>query len=115
MPTNALNLPAYTVTAFQENEHDYHIDAVASQAPVACLHCHYGKFDGFGRREQMVKDLPLHGKRVGIYMDEQLPNGAAEVMSIIPPDLLRRYGIGAIKPRRSKTAGRAYLSNGCVH
>lgn len=69
MPTNVLNLPAYTVTSFQENEHDYHIDAVASQEPVACPHCHHGKFDGFGRREQMVKDLPMHGKRVGIYID----------------------------------------------
>ena len=27
----------HTVTAFQENEHDYHIDAVASLEPVACL------------------------------------------------------------------------------
>ena len=69
MPTNILNLPVYTVTAFQENEHDYHIDAVASQEPVVCPHCHHGKFDGFGRREQMVKDLPMHGKRVGIYID----------------------------------------------
>lgn len=69
MPTNVLNLPAYTVTAFQENEHDYHIDVVATQAPASCPHCHHGRFDGFGRREQMVKDLPMHGKRVGIYVD----------------------------------------------
>lgn len=69
MPTNVLNLPAYTVTAFQENEHDYHIYAMASQEPLACPHCRHGKFDGFGRREQMVKDLPMHGKRVGIYID----------------------------------------------
>lgn len=27
MPANILNLPAYTVTAIEENEHDYHIDA----------------------------------------------------------------------------------------
>lgn len=48
-------------------------------------------------------------------MGEHLPNGAAEVMSIIPPSLLGRHGIGTVKPRRSKTAGGEYLSNGCVH
>ena len=69
MPTNILNLPFYTVTAFQANDHDYHIDAVATTEPVACPHCRHDKLDGFGRREQMVKDLPMHGKRVGIYID----------------------------------------------
>lgn len=24
---------------------------------------------GFGRREQLIKDLPMHGKRVGIYVN----------------------------------------------
>jgi len=48
-------------------------------------------------------------------MGERLPDGSAEVMSIIPPDLLRRHGIGAVKPRTSKTERKTYLSNGCVH
>lgn len=48
-------------------------------------------------------------------MGERLPDGAAEVMSILPAELLRRHGIGAVKPRRSKTEGGTYLSNGCVH
>ena len=53
---------------------------------------------------------------VSIYdMGEDLPNGAAELMSIIPPSLLGRHGIGTVKPRRSKSAGGVYLSNGCVH
>lgn len=69
MAANILNLPAYQVTGLQENEHDYHIDAVTIREPVACPHCHHSKLDGFGRREQMVKDLPMHGKRVGIYID----------------------------------------------
>jgi transposase len=69
MPTNILNLPAYTVTAFQKNDHDYHIDAVTKQEPVVCPHCRHDSLEGFGRREQMVKDLPMHGKRVGIYID----------------------------------------------
>jgi len=69
MAANILNLPAYQVTGLQENEYDYHIDAVTVREPVACSHCHHNKLDGFGRREQMVKDLPMHGKRVGIYID----------------------------------------------
>lgn len=69
MAANILKLPAYTVTGLQESEHDYHIDAVAVREPFACPHCHHNKLDGFGRRKQTVKDLPMHGKRVGIYID----------------------------------------------
>ena len=69
MPTNILNLPSYTVTALQENEHDYHIDAVARDRPDRCPHCQSDNLVGFGRREQMVKDLPMHGKRVGLYVE----------------------------------------------
>ena len=69
MPANILNLPSYTVTALQENEHDYHIDAVAKDRPERCPHCKSDNLVGFGRREQMVKDLPMHGKRVGLYVE----------------------------------------------
>lgn len=69
MPTNILNLPSYTVTALQENEHDYHIDALAKDRPKRCPHCQSNNLVGFGRREQMVKDLPMHGKRVGLYVE----------------------------------------------
>jgi len=69
MPANILNLPSYTVTALQENEHDYHIDAVAKDRPEYCPHCQSDNLVGFGRREQMVKDLPMHGKRVGLYVE----------------------------------------------
>lgn len=69
MPTNVLNLPSYTVTAFHENEHDYHIDAEAKLAPTSCPHCKLSSLVGFGRRKQMVKDLPMQGKRVGLYID----------------------------------------------
>ena len=34
MPANILNLPAYTVTAVAENEHDYHINAEVKAPPV---------------------------------------------------------------------------------
>jgi transposase len=69
MPTNILNLPSYTVTAFQENDHDYHIDGVTIVSTSSCPHCKSNNLVSFGRREQMIKDLPSHGKRVGIYID----------------------------------------------
>lgn len=48
-------------------------------------------------------------------MGERLPDGPAEVGAILPPVLLARHGIGAVKPRWSKAEKKSYLSNGCVH
>nr|WP_244818629.1 competence protein CoiA family protein [Caballeronia sp. Lep1P3] len=45
----------------------------------------------------------------------KMPDGVAEVMSILPPSVLMRHGIGVVKPRSSKAASETYLSNGCVH
>jgi transposase len=69
MPANILNLQSYTVTALQENDHDYHVDAEVATSQAACPHCQSSNLVGFGRREQRVKDLPMHGKRVGLYVD----------------------------------------------
>lgn len=69
MPRNILNLPSYTVTHIEEDEHDYHIWAEASDHPTTCPHCDHDNIVGFGRREQLIRDLPMHGKRVGIYID----------------------------------------------
>ena len=62
MPANILNLPCYKVLGIQENEHDYHVEVEAVEAPTACPHCQSCNLVGFGRREQMVKDLPMHGR-----------------------------------------------------
>jgi len=69
MPANILNLPSYTVTALEQNEHDYHIDAVVKEPPTNCPHCQSSNLWNFGHREQMVHDLPTHGRRVGLYVD----------------------------------------------
>ena len=69
MPANILNLPCYKVLGIQENEHDYHVEVETVETPTACPHCQSSSFVGFGRREQMVKDLPMHGRRVGLYID----------------------------------------------
>lgn len=68
MPVNILNLPLYRVERVKEEEHDYHIAASVLHPPKACIHCKSKSFRGFGRREQLIKDLPIHGKRVGIYV-----------------------------------------------
>ena len=69
MPTNLLNLPAYTVTRVDETDHDYHVYVTVADAPSVCRQCGSTAIVGFGRREQLVRDLPSHGKRVGIYVD----------------------------------------------
>ena len=70
MPANILNLPAYAITKVLEEEHDYHIYAeVVERRLSACPSCCSARIVGYGRREQLVRDLPIHGKRVGIYVD----------------------------------------------
>ena len=69
VPANILNLPSYTVTALEQNDHDYHIDAAVKETPKTCPHCQSSNLVGFGHREQVVRDLPTHGRRVGLYID----------------------------------------------
>lgn len=69
MPANILNLPTYIVTRIEETDHDYHVYAQVKDTPRACGQCGGTQIVGFGRREQMIRDLPMHGKRVGIYVD----------------------------------------------
>lgn len=69
MPTNILNLPAYSVLAVDESEHDYHVRTEIKKLTVSCPHCKEKNIVGFGRREQLIRDLPMHGRRVGIYVD----------------------------------------------
>lgn len=64
-----LQLPAYNVLNIESTEHDYYIVAEPMEPRRACPHCQSSSTVGFGRREQLVKDLPIHGKRVGIYVD----------------------------------------------
>jgi transposase len=69
MPANILNLPSYQVISVADTEHDYHVHASIRQAPTACVYCQSDNIVGFGRREQLVRDLPMHGRRVAIYVD----------------------------------------------
>lgn len=67
--TNILNLRSYSVNSFHEDEHDYHVYAAVAADQARCIHCKSQSIRGFGRREQLIKDLATHGKRVGIYVD----------------------------------------------
>lgn len=69
MTPNILNLASYRVLRVEETEHDYHVYAEAVQSIFFCPACNSSQVVGFGRREQLVRDLPTHGRRVGIYID----------------------------------------------
>ncbi|WP_245979243.1 transposase family protein [Solilutibacter pythonis] len=69
MPTNILNLPAYRVRRGEEDEHDYRVYVVVVSPITTCIHCRSDALVGFGRRERHVKDLPMHTRRVGLYID----------------------------------------------
>ena len=69
MPTNILNLPDYKIVRVEENDHDYHITAEISNAPTVCMACGSVRLIGHERNEQVIRDIPTHGKRVAIYVD----------------------------------------------
>ena len=69
MPANILNLPQYRVLRVEESDHDYHVTAEPVDVTAACPHCQSDRLTSWGTREQVFKDLPMHGKRVGIYID----------------------------------------------
>ncbi len=70
-PANILSLPDYTVTRLEETAHDYHVYAAINEISRHCHTCHSSDVVGHGRSEQLIRDLPTHGKRVGIYIDVQ--------------------------------------------
>ncbi|MHB1201319.1 MAG: ISL3 family transposase [Polaromonas sp.] len=68
MPANFLNLPQYRVLLVEESDHDYHVTAEPVRVTSACPHCRSARLTSWGARAQVFKDLPMHGKRVGIYI-----------------------------------------------
>lgn len=68
--TTFLNLPGWDVTDVKQGKHDYVVQARYTPEPKDCPHCNQGGLFGslyrHGGSEQLVMDLPSHGKRVGI-------------------------------------------------
>ncbi len=69
MAANILNLPQYRVLHVGETNHDYHVTAEPVDVASVCPHCQSDRLTSWGTREQVFKDMPMHGKRVGIYID----------------------------------------------
>lgn len=86
-------------------------------APTKCWRCHKKTRIITGLVFAASKVLPGHPDIPStIYeFEDSFPDGVRTLMALLPSALLRSHGIGAIKPRYSKTERRAYISNGCVH
>lgn len=69
MPTNILNLPGFKVQRVEEADRDYYVYAEVSNPPGVCTACGSDRLIGHGRNEQVIRDLPTHGKRLAIYVD----------------------------------------------
>lgn len=65
---NILNLSQYRVLRVDETEHDYHIFTEIAAERIPCLNCRSSKIQRWGAREILFKDLPIHGKRVSLYV-----------------------------------------------
>ncbi len=69
MPANILNLPDFKVQRVEEADRDHHVYAEVSNPPGVCTACGSDRLIGHGRNEQVIRDLPTHGKRLAIYVD----------------------------------------------
>jgi transposase len=69
MQANILNLPQYRVLRMEETDYDYHVTTEPVNVTSACPHCQFDRLTSWGTRDQVFKDLPMHGKRVGIYIN----------------------------------------------
>jgi transposase len=68
MPDNILHLPEYSVLGVKEEEHDFHFQVEAPD-PIACEECGVeGEFVRFGKKQSAYRDLPMHGKRVTLWV-----------------------------------------------
>lgn len=64
-----LQLADFDLIRVAEENHDFHIYAKLAEDTAICIHCGGGEIVGFGRREQVIKDLPRLGKRSAIYVE----------------------------------------------
>lgn len=65
---SALHLSEYQVLGVKQEEHDLHFQIDAPH-PIACEECGVeGEFLRFGKRDVAYWDLPIHGKRVTLWV-----------------------------------------------
>lgn len=126
MPANILNLVDYTVLSVENTDHDYHIKAETKTIPNQCPTCNSKSIVSFGRREQLIKDLPMHGRRVGIYVSTRRMKctSCTKTFSEVLPDvddkramtkrLLEWIGKQAIKRTFTSIAEEVGITEGTV-
>ncbi|WP_052353813.1 transposase family protein [Neobacillus jeddahensis] len=68
-----LNLPNLEILDMKENDDDYRfLVETASSPPFYCPKCGtVANLYKHGKKKQLFFDLPMHAKRVGIYVDRQ--------------------------------------------
>ncbi len=76
--SNILNWPDYKVLQVSELEHDYQVHAEVSEPPTQCPHCNHPEIVGFGRRDEVIMDTPVHGRRTGIMLNRPIAASLAE-------------------------------------
>lgn len=68
MPDNILHLPSYEVLGYDSTDDDMHFQ-VGAPDPIACEECGvHDEFVRFGKRDVPYRDLPIHGKRVTLWV-----------------------------------------------
>ena len=68
MPDNILHLQDYQVIGCKSDDEEMHFQVEAPD-PIACESCGVqGEFVKFGKRDVAYKDLPIHGKRVTLWV-----------------------------------------------
>lgn len=69
---NILNLPEYNVLNVQENDDAYRIEVETANPPLCCTQCGCkANLYKHTKHRQLIMDLPMHGKRVGIEVIRQ--------------------------------------------
>ena len=67
-PDNILHLPQYQVLGCKSTDDEMHFQ-VDVPDPIACEECGVqGEFVRFGKRDVPYRDLPIHGKRVTLWV-----------------------------------------------
>src|SRR5581483_464334 len=73
--TTLINLPGWEVLSVKSDAHDYRVEARYTVEPAVCPHCSqallFGSLYKHGSQQQLIMDLPAHGKRVGIALKRQ--------------------------------------------
>lgn len=68
LPDNILHLPQYQVLGCKSTDDEMHFQ-VDVPDPIACEECGVqGEFVRFGKRDVPYRDLPIHSKRVTLWV-----------------------------------------------